>query len=36
VELPVQTKIALESSKGAKTAGIVVVVVTLTLYAIFW
>jgi SSS family solute:Na+ symporter len=36
VELPVQTKIALESSKGAKTAGIAVVVVTLILYGIFW
>jgi SSS family solute:Na+ symporter len=36
VELPVQTKIALESSMGAKTAGIAVVVVTLILYGIFW
>ena len=36
VVLPVQTKIALESSKGAKAAGIVVVVVTLILYGIFW
>jgi SSS family solute:Na+ symporter len=36
VELPVQTRIALESSKGAKTAGIAVVVVTLILYGIFW
>jgi SSS family solute:Na+ symporter len=36
VELPVTTKIQLEASPGAKTAGIVVVVVTLILYAIFW
>ena len=36
VELPVTTRIQLESSKGAKTAGIGVVVVTLVLYGIFW
>jgi len=36
VELPTNTRIALESSAGAKTAGIAVVVVTVALYAIFW
>jgi SSS family solute:Na+ symporter len=36
VELPTQTRIQLESSQGAKTAGIAVVVVTLALYAAFW
>jgi SSS family solute:Na+ symporter len=36
VELPTTTRIQLHSSPGAKTAGIVVVVVTLILYAIFW
>jgi len=36
VELPTQTRIQLESSSGAKTAGIAVVVVTLILYGIFW
>jgi SSS family solute:Na+ symporter len=36
VVLPVQTKIALESSPGAKMAGIGVVVTTLILYGIFW
>jgi SSS family solute:Na+ symporter len=36
VDLPTQTRIQLESSSGAKTAGIAVVVVTLILYAIFW
>jgi len=36
VELPVQTRIALESSPGAKMAGIAVVVVTLVLYGVFW
>ena len=36
VDLPVQTRIALESSKGAKLAGIGVVVITLVLYGIFW
>ncbi len=36
VELPVTTRIRLESSKGAKTAGIGVVVVTLVLYGVFW
>jgi SSS family solute:Na+ symporter len=36
VELPTTTRIQLESSPGAKTAGIVVVGVTLILYGIFW
>jgi SSS family solute:Na+ symporter len=36
VELPVQTRIELESSRGAKIAGVAVVVVTLILYGIFW
>ncbi len=36
IELPVNTKIALESSRGAKACGIAVVVVTLVLYAVFW
>jgi SSS family solute:Na+ symporter len=36
VELPTQTRIQLESSEGAKRAGIAVVVVTLILYGIFW
>ena len=36
VTLPTQTRIQLESSPGAKKAGIAVVVVTLILYGIFW
>jgi len=36
VQLPTNTRIALESSPGAKTFGIVVVVATLALYAVFW
>jgi SSS family solute:Na+ symporter len=36
VELPTNTRIQLESSSGAKMAGIAVVVVTLILYGIFW
>jgi len=36
VVLPTNTRIQLESSKGAKTAGIAVVVVTFLLYGIFW
>jgi SSS family solute:Na+ symporter len=36
VELPTNTRIQLESSKGARTAGIAVVVITLLLYGIFW
>ena len=36
VVLPTNTTIALEGSKGAKVAGIVVVIATLILYAIFW
>jgi len=36
VELPTNTRIALESSPGAKIAGIAVVVITLVLYGIFW
>ncbi|QDS99698.1 sodium:solute symporter family transporter [Adhaeretor mobilis] len=35
-ELPVNTTISLEPSAGAKTCGIVVVIITLILYAIFW
>ncbi len=36
VELPVNTKIELHSSRGAKACGIAVVVTTLILYAFFW
>ncbi|NLX23838.1 MAG: sodium/solute symporter [Phycisphaerae bacterium] len=36
VELPVNTKIELQSSRGAKACGIAVVVTTLILYAYFW
>ncbi len=36
IELPTNTRIALESSAGAKKVGIAVVVVTVALYAIFW
>jgi SSS family solute:Na+ symporter len=36
VDLPTNTRIQLESSSGAKAAGIAVVVVTLILYGIFW
>ena len=36
VVLPTNNRIQLESSKGAKTAGIAVVVITLLLYGIFW
>lgn len=36
VELPVNTKIELKSSRGAKACGIAVVVTTLILYAFFW
>jgi solute:Na+ symporter, SSS family len=36
VELPVNEKMDLESSKGAKLGGIAVVVLTLILYVIFW
>jgi SSS family solute:Na+ symporter len=36
VELPTQTRIELTSSKGAKKAGIAVVVITLMLYGVFW
>lgn len=35
-EMPVNTAISLEPSSGAKTCGIVVVIATLILYAIFW
>lgn len=36
IELPESTEIALESSSGAKTAGIGVIIVTILLYIIFW
>ena len=36
VKLPEQSKIAMVSSGGAKLAGVVVVLATLALYAIFW
>jgi SSS family solute:Na+ symporter len=36
VVLPTNTRIELESSPGAKKAGIAVVVITLILYGIFW
>ncbi len=36
VPLPVNTKIELQSSPGAKMCGIAVVVATLILYAVFW
>jgi SSS family solute:Na+ symporter len=36
VRMPVQDKIALESSAGAKFWGLVVVAATLVLYAVFW
>ncbi|MGD7653079.1 MAG: sodium:solute symporter family transporter [Verrucomicrobiales bacterium] len=36
VELPVNEKMELESSKGAKMVGIAVVVLTVALYATFW
>jgi SSS family solute:Na+ symporter len=36
VELPVNDKIDLESSKGAKVVGVGVVLATLALYAFFW
>lgn len=36
VEMPVNTDINLESSKGAKLAGMGVVVMTIALYIIFW
>ena len=36
MELPTNTRIALESSAGAKKVGIAVVVATVALYAIFW
>ena len=36
VELPVNEKMNLETSKGAKAFGIVVVVLTLALYVVFW
>ena len=36
VEMPVNTAIALESSRSAKVWGIVVVIVTVLLYVIFW
>ncbi|WOO40617.1 sodium:solute symporter family transporter [Rubellicoccus peritrichatus] len=36
VQMPVNEEIELESSSGAKVAGIGVVVLTLVLYAIFW
>jgi SSS family solute:Na+ symporter len=36
VELPTTTRIELASSPGAKTAGLVVVAITLIFYAVFW
>jgi len=36
VTLPVQTKISMESSKGAKRWGIIIVLATIALYAIFF
>ncbi len=36
VELPVNEKMDMQTSKGAKACGIVVVVLTLALYVIFW
>ena len=36
IEMPVNTKIVLESSRGAKVFGVVVILVTLALYAYFW
>ena len=36
IELPVNEKMDMQSSKGAKSCGIVVVVLTLILYAVFW
>jgi SSS family solute:Na+ symporter len=36
VDLPVNEKMNVESSKGAKYCGIGVVILTLILYAIFW
>jgi uncharacterized sodium:solute symporter family permease YidK len=35
VEFKQQSAIALETSRGAKVAGLVVVLITLTLYAVF-
>jgi len=36
VEMPVNEEIALESSRGAKIAGIGVIIATITLYGLFW
>jgi SSS family solute:Na+ symporter len=36
VELPVNEKMDMQTSKGAKVCGILVVLLTLALYAIFW
>jgi SSS family solute:Na+ symporter len=36
IEMPVNTTIVLESSRGAKVFGVVVILVTLALYAYFW
>jgi hypothetical protein len=36
LKLPTQTKIALESSSGAKVFGVVVVLATVALYVLFW
>jgi SSS family solute:Na+ symporter len=36
VKLPEQSKIELASSRGAKLAGVAVILATLALYAIFW
>ncbi len=36
IQLPEQTRIEMESSKGAKKVGIAVVIITIALYIIFW
>jgi len=36
IKLPEQTKIEMKSSGGAKTFGVIVVIATVALYAIFW
>ena len=36
VKLPTQTKIPLESSSGAKVAGVLVILATVALYVVFW
>jgi SSS family solute:Na+ symporter len=36
VTLPTQSKIAMESSRGAKVAGVLVILATVALYIVFW